>query len=105
MSEAAPMREWRFYVEDMLEFCTKALVYTQGLERANFRVDPMRYDATLRNLELIGEAASHVPPEIRASAPMSRGAWWWPHATDSSTAIWVSTTTRCGASSATICQL
>ena len=29
----------------------------------------MRYDATLRNLELIGEAATHVPAEVRACAP------------------------------------
>jgi uncharacterized protein with HEPN domain len=27
----------------------------------------MRYDATLRNIELVGEAASRVPPEVRAS--------------------------------------
>ena len=29
----------------------------------------MRYDATLRNLELIGEAATRVPADIRAGAP------------------------------------
>jgi uncharacterized protein with HEPN domain len=26
-------------------------------------------DATLRNLELIGEAATHVPPEVRQAHP------------------------------------
>lgn len=29
----------------------------------------MRYDATLRNVELIGEAATHVPDSIRPLAP------------------------------------
>ena len=29
----------------------------------------MRYDAILRNLELIGEAATHVPETLRAMAP------------------------------------
>lgn len=29
----------------------------------------MIYDATLRNLELLGEAARHVPEEARARAP------------------------------------
>lgn len=29
----------------------------------------MRYDAILRNLELIGEAATHVPEALRAMAP------------------------------------
>jgi len=65
MSDTAPPREWRFYVEDMLAFCDKALVYTRGLDRSTFAADSMRYDATLRNLELIGEAATHVPVAVR----------------------------------------
>lgn len=68
MSEAAAPREWRFYVEDMLAFCDKVMAYTAGLDRASFATDAMRYDATLRNLELIGEAATHVPTEVRAAA-------------------------------------
>lgn len=68
MSEAGPQREWRFYVEDMAACCDKVLAYTQGIDRAGFAGDPMRYDATLRNLELIGEAATHVPAEVRAAA-------------------------------------
>lgn len=69
MSETSPPREWRFYVEDMVSFCEKILTYTKGLERASFAADAMRYDATLRNLELIGEAARHVPADARAAAP------------------------------------
>ena len=68
MSDATPPREWRFYVEDMVAFCDKALVYTQFLDRSTFATDPMRYDATLRNLELIGEAATHVPADVRDTA-------------------------------------
>jgi uncharacterized protein with HEPN domain len=68
MSDASPAREWRFYVEDMVAFCDKAVAYTQGLDRASFAADTMRYDATLRNLELIGEAATHVPAEVRTAA-------------------------------------
>ena len=69
MSDAALPREWRFYVEDMVVFCDKVLAYTQGLDRASFAAEPMRYDAVLRNLELIGEAATHVPADVRTSAP------------------------------------
>ncbi|MFP4453607.1 MAG: DUF86 domain-containing protein [Desulfobacterales bacterium] len=29
----------------------------------------MTYDATLRNLELIGEAATHIPEDVRAAHP------------------------------------
>jgi len=68
MSEVPPAREWRFYVEDMIVFCDKVLTYTRGLDRSSFALDAMRYDATLRNLELIGEAATHVPAEVRAAA-------------------------------------
>ena len=68
MSEAAAPREWRFHVEDMIAFCDKVLVYTRGLDRSTFASDPMRYDATLRNLELIGEAATHVPDDVRKAA-------------------------------------
>jgi uncharacterized protein with HEPN domain len=68
MSNVTVPREWRFYVEDMIACCDKVLAYTQGLERAAFGTDPMRYDATLRNLELIGEAATHVPDEVRQTA-------------------------------------
>lgn len=68
MSEEAVPREWRLYVEDMVACCDKVLAYTQGIDRRGFGADSMRYDATLRNLDLIGEAATHVPADIRAMA-------------------------------------
>jgi uncharacterized protein with HEPN domain len=68
MSDAGPQREWRFYVEDMAACCKKVLAYTQGIDRAGFAGELMRYDATLRNLELIGKAATHLPAEVRAAA-------------------------------------
>ena len=69
MSDAGAPREWRFYVSDMIAFCDKALAYTKGLDRSTFGADTLRYDATLRNLELIGEAATHVPDSVRSAAP------------------------------------
>lgn len=68
MSDGAPPREWRFCVEDMVAFSDRVLAYTKGIDRTQLASEPMRYDATLRNLELIGEAASHVPVEVRAAA-------------------------------------
>jgi len=62
-------REWRLYVADMREFCARIAEYTDGLSREEFEKTPLVYDATLRNLELIGEAARHVPEEVRAKAP------------------------------------
>lgn len=60
-----PAREWRFYIDDMIAFVQKALDYTAGLERQAFSEDSLRRDATLRNLELLGEAATRIPAEIR----------------------------------------
>ena len=62
-------RDTRLYVEDMLEFCEDVLEYTQGFDRDALAADRMRLDATLRKLSLIGEAATRVPPELRALAP------------------------------------
>lgn len=57
MSEAC-QREWRFYLDDMTEFAGKVLAYTGGLDQAGFTASGLVYDATLRNLELIGRAAT-----------------------------------------------
>ena len=53
----------------MIEFTGKVLAYTDGLNQAGFVASGLTYDATLRNPELIGEAASHIPDEIRAAHP------------------------------------
>ncbi len=68
MSEIAP-REWRFYLDDMIGFSEKVIAYTDGLDQAGFVASGLNYDATVRNLELIGEAATHVPEAVRADNP------------------------------------
>lgn len=60
-------REWRFYVDDMIAFAEKVITYTDGLDQDRFVASGLNYDATLRNIELIGEAATHVPEAIRAA--------------------------------------
>lgn len=62
-------REWRLYIDDMISFAEKALAYSAGLDQAAFVASGLNYDATLRNLELIGEAATHITDEIRAAHP------------------------------------
>lgn len=68
MSDGAP-REWRFYVDDMIGFAEKVLAYTSGFDQAGFVASGLTYDATVRNLELIGEAATHIPDTVRAAHP------------------------------------
>ena len=62
-------REWRFYIDDMIAFAEKVVAYTNGLDQQAFVASGLVYDATLRNLELIGEAATHVPDDVRAAHP------------------------------------
>ncbi len=68
MSDSS-QREWRFYLDDMIEFAGKVREYTKGLDQDGFVNNGLTYDATLRNLELIGEAATHIPDEIRNAHP------------------------------------
>ncbi|MDE0072096.1 MAG: DUF86 domain-containing protein [Caldilineaceae bacterium] len=63
--EAHAGRHWRFYVQDMIDFSEKVLAYTDGMDLEDFLADELRYDATLRNLKLIGEAAAHIPQPVR----------------------------------------
>lgn len=62
-------REWRFSIDDMIGFAEKAIAYTAGLDQAAFVASGLIFDATLRNLELIGEAATHVPDDVRMANP------------------------------------
>jgi uncharacterized protein with HEPN domain len=62
-------REWRFYLDDMIDFAEKVLTYTEGLDQQAFVAKGLNYDATVRNLELLGEAATHIPPEQRDAYP------------------------------------
>lgn len=61
-----PPREWRFYINDMIACAEKVIAYTNSFDQAKFVVSSLNYDATLRNLELIGEAATHIPEDVRA---------------------------------------
>ena len=69
MSDVTSAREWRFYLDDMIGFCERAQDFTRGIDQRQFNVDVMRFDATVRNLELIGEAATHIPDHVRLSSP------------------------------------
>lgn len=54
-------RKWRFYLEDMIAFADKVVAYTDGMDQHGFVGSGLNYDATVRNLELIGEALRTFP--------------------------------------------
>lgn len=62
-------RAWRFYLDDMAGFAEKVIAYTDGLDQSAFVTSGLIYDATVRNLELIGEAATRIPDAVRNANP------------------------------------
>jgi uncharacterized protein with HEPN domain len=52
-----------------LEAIDRIQQYTSGMSYQGFCLDQRTIDAVTRNLEIIGEAAGHVPPEIESLYP------------------------------------
>ena len=57
-------RPWVLAVRDMLDACERCLDYTSGMDQGAFLEDRRTYDATIRNIEIVGEAANNVPHAV-----------------------------------------
>lgn len=62
-------RDWRVALERIALCAERVVAYTAGLTYEQFLADTLRYDAALRNLEVMGEAAKRVPAEVREQLP------------------------------------
>lgn len=62
-------RDERMYLQDIEQSCTKILRFTRGFSRSDLLSDERTYDAVIRNLEIIGEAAKHISDDLRAKLP------------------------------------
>ena len=62
-------RDYKLYLEDILEAFAKIQQYTEGLSIEMLSSDPKTLDAVARNLEVIGEAVKMLPEEIRSRKP------------------------------------
>lgn len=70
MSESRDTRFlWTIYVKDMLQFANEVLYFTSGLNQSAFVNDLRTYRATLKTIEIIGEAAAKMPASVRLSHP------------------------------------
>ena len=58
-------RDWRLFVEDIIESIDLIESYVKDMELDDFKKDRKTIDAVVRNFEIIGEAARNIPEGIR----------------------------------------
>lgn len=64
-----PKRDVDLLIEDISAALAKIERYTTGLDYDAFLADEKTVDAVVRNLEIIGEAARHVPGDFATAHP------------------------------------
>ena len=62
-------RDVQLYLEDIQLSCQKIIRYTAGMGFEAFLKDERTYDAVIRNLEIIGEAARNVTADFQTNHP------------------------------------
>lgn len=62
-------RDVRLYLEDILESSERVLSFCEGQTKENVFGQPMRSDAVLYNLQIIGEAVKKLPEAFRQEHP------------------------------------
>ena len=62
-------RHWRLLVEDILECIERIEQYVAGLQVDAFKASQITVDATVRNLEVIGEASRNIPEDVKEAHP------------------------------------
>ncbi len=62
-------RLFSVYLEDMLQSMARIEEYLDDIDFIAFKTNYMLVDATIRNFEIIGEAAKNIPPKIQEKYP------------------------------------
>lgn len=62
-------RDWRLRVQDILDAIAAIQSYTASMDYPAFARDRRTVDAVLRNITVIGEAASRIPEAIQVASP------------------------------------
>ena len=64
-----PQRSYRDYLADILQAAEETLTFVVGMDFPTFRSDRRTNLAGVRALEIIGEAARHIPARVRRRYP------------------------------------
>jgi uncharacterized protein with HEPN domain len=64
-----PPREFRDYLQDILETMDKVGCFIEGMNFKEFLTDDKTSFAVVRALEIIGEATKHIPASVRRRHP------------------------------------
>jgi len=59
------MRDYKLYLQDILGAIESIQAFVQGMSLDDFRADDKTSSAVLRKFESIGEAAKHIPDDLR----------------------------------------
>jgi len=62
-------RDYSAYLEDVLEYCDRAITSAEEVTLEEFRDNLTMQDAFARRFEIIGEAVKHIPDSIRDVYP------------------------------------
>lgn len=62
-------RDYGVYLEDIIQAVDRAKEYTAGYTYEDFVSDKKTFDAVVRNIEIIGEAAKALPDSLRNREP------------------------------------
>ena len=62
-------REYRDYLNDIFECINDVKSFIDGMTYKDFLLDKKTINAVVRSIEIIGEAAKHIPKSVRDKAP------------------------------------
>jgi len=60
-------RDTKLLLEDMLMSCERIMNYTDSMDFEEFTSDIKTTDATVRNIQILGEAAKQIPQEFQGN--------------------------------------
>lgn len=58
-------RDFRVYLDDILESITRIEEYTKGISVEEFLKNVPIQDAVIRRFEIVGEAVKHIPDKVK----------------------------------------